>query len=91
MHHNMTYGQHLVPNISLLCLGATLAAITLDTDVRCIVGVQCFSRQMVTLTGAAPDLISPSVTYLKIRAWSAPAVLISMVAQVLPSACSAGL
>lgn len=33
-------------------------------------------------TGAAPALLAPSVTYLKIRAWSAPAVLISMVAQV---------
>ena len=37
---------------------------------------------MVVLTGAAPALLEPSVTYLKIRAWSAPAVLISMVAQV---------
>ena len=37
-------------------------------------------------TGAAPALIAPSVTYLKIRAWSAPAVLISMVAQVGASA-----
>lgn len=37
---------------------------------------------MVMFTGAAPSLIAPSVTYLKIRAWSAPAVLISMVAQV---------
>ena len=47
---------------------------------------------MVMLTGAAPDLIAPSVTYLKIRAWSAPAVLISMVAQVRvldwPAACA---
>lgn len=40
-----------------------------------------YSKQMVVLTGAAPALLEPSVTYLKIRAWSAPAVLISMVAQ----------
>ncbi len=38
---------------------------------------------MVMFTGAAPALLEPSVTYLKIRAWSAPAVLISMVAQVI--------
>lgn len=48
--------------------------------------LQCYSDQMVTFTGAAPSLIAPSVTYLKIRAWSAPAVLISMVAQVRLSA-----
>lgn len=41
----------------------------------------CCSEQMVMFTGAAPALLAPSVTYLKIRAWSAPAVLISMVAQ----------
>ena len=48
--------------------------------------LQCCSHQMVMFTGAAPALIVPSVTYLKIRAWSAPAVLISMVAQVGASA-----
>lgn len=48
--------------------------------------LQCYSHQMVMFTGAAPALIGPSVTYLKIRAWSAPAVLISMVAQVGVSA-----
>ena len=48
--------------------------------------LQCCSDQMVMFTGAAPALIAPSVTYLKIRAWSAPAVLISMVAQVGASA-----
>lgn len=48
--------------------------------------LQCYSHQMVVFTGAAPALIAPSVTYLKIRAWSAPAVLISMVAQVGVSA-----
>ena len=37
---------------------------------------------MVGLTGAASALVEPSVIYLKIRAWSAPAVLVSMVAQV---------
>ncbi len=47
---------------------------------------QVFSRQLIVLTGAAAELVGPSVSYLKIRAWSAPAVLITMVAQVSPAA-----
>ena len=51
-----------------------------------IMWLQVFSRQLIVLTGAAAELVGPSVSYLKIRAWSAPAVLITMVAQVSPAA-----
>ena len=52
-----------------------------------VLRLQFFSRQMVGFTGAASALIEPSVVYLKIRAWSAPAVLVSMVAQVMHCCC----
>lgn len=66
-------------------LGPSMPQVQIRTCKACLC-MQCYSDQMVAFTGAAPSLIAPSVTYLKIRAWSAPAVLISMVAQVRVSA-----
>eukprot|EP00891_Asterochloris_glomerata_P002016 jgi/Astpho2/2016/e_gw1.00038.121.1_t len=62
---------------------ALSAALVTGTVIGCIILVafQVFSRQLIVLTGAAAELVGPSVSYLKIRAWSAPAVLITMVAQ----------
>lgn len=44
--------------------------------------LQVFGQQMIRATGCAAELVAPAWQYLKIRAFSAPSVLLLMVAQV---------
>ncbi|KAK9830569.1 hypothetical protein WJX72_012538 [[Myrmecia] bisecta] len=43
--------------------------------------LQLFGRPIMLATGCAPAILQPALTYLRIRAWAAPAVLLLMVAQ----------
>lgn len=44
--------------------------------------MQIWGTKLVAMTRCSAELVGPATTYLKIRAFSAPTVLLLMVAQV---------
>ena len=59
---------------------ALAVAVGLGAAILVLLGL--FGERLICLTGCAPNLVAPALTYLRVRMLAAPAVVITMVAQV---------
>lgn len=70
-------GQREAAARALSC--SLMVALTLGVSITVL--YQGTALQLVKLTGCAPELWAPALTYLRVRAIAAPANLVTMVAQ----------
>ena len=61
---------------------AAALAVAVGLGVAILVLLSLFGERLICLTGCAPNLVAPALTYLRVRMLAAPAVVITMVAQV---------
>ena len=61
---------------------AAALAVATGLGVAILVLLSLFGERLICLTGCAPNLVAPALTYLRVRMLAAPAVVITMVAQV---------
>lgn len=61
---------------------AAALAVAIGLGVAILVLLGLFGERLICLTGCAPNLVAPALTYLRVRMLAAPAVVITMVAQV---------
>ena len=68
---------------------AAALAVATGLGVAILVLLGVFGERLICLTGCAPNLVAPALTYMRVRMLAAPAVVITMVAQARSPACDA--